>query len=505
MSEKKRKHISLTIGEKVELQEYAKNKKLKHSDLVLWIQKTFNKSVDRSTVSKMLKSDLSSNDVSVNSNRVKQVKYPQLEAKLKEWFLKYENLTIISDSMIKEKAKCFAQQLDIPEESLNFSDGWLSSFKSRNRIKRRTIYGESGSANLSIIESQLPELIEKIKSYDQNDVFNFDETALFYRLEPDKTLATKRIEGRKKCKERITVGLCVNSTGTEKMVPLVIGKYANPRCFKNINLKNVGVFYRSNKKAWMNRLIFQEWLKNFDKLIRLSSSDRKVLLLIDNVHSHNINELQLKNIEILFLPKNSTTKVQPLDAGIIASFKAKYRQKYIRFLLDQIEQNPLEQPKLQILGAIRFLVKSWDEVTQQTIRNCWIKTKLVETQELESIAVETSDEISFSIESLNLENPMTFEEYVNIPEEVLIEDISDTESEHEEEEDPQLIDDSVVEEKVTNNEAINACNTLIKYMEQQSDDYSSQLKILSQISGDVNQIKLKSRKQTSILNYFTKL
>jgi len=255
----------------------------------------------------------------------------------------------------------------------------------------------------------------------------------------------------------------------------------------------------------MNRLIFQEWLKNFDKLIRLSSSDRKVLLLIDNVHSHNINELQLKNIEILFLPKNSTTKVQPLDAGIIASFKAKYRQKYIRFLLDQIEQNPLEQPKLQILGAIRFLVKSWDEVAQQTIRNCWIKTKLVETQELEPIAVETSDEISFSIESLNLENPMTFEEYVNIPEEVLIEDISDTESEHEEEEDPQLIDDSVVEEKITNNEAINACNTLIKYMEQQSDDYSSQLKILSQISGDVNQIKLKSRKQTSILNYFTKL
>ena len=86
MSEKKRKHISLTIGEKVELQEYAKNKKLKHSDLVLWIQKTFNKSVDRSTVSKILKSDLSSNDVSVNSNRVKQVKYPQLEVKLRVVF-----------------------------------------------------------------------------------------------------------------------------------------------------------------------------------------------------------------------------------------------------------------------------------------------------------------------------------------------------------------------------------------------------------------------------------
>jgi hypothetical protein len=184
-----------------------------------------------------------------------------------------------------------------------------------------------------------------------------------------KNFGIKETRGSKKNKERIIIGFCVNFTGSEKMIQLVIGKYAKPRCFKYINLSNVGIFYRHNTKAWMTAIIFQERLKTFDKLIRLQSPHRKVLLLLDNAGSHNINGLELKNIEIKFLPPNSTSKIQPLDARIIASFKAKYRQKYIRFLLNQIGSNSLNQPKLDILGAIRFAVKSWGEVTQQTIKN----------------------------------------------------------------------------------------------------------------------------------------
>jgi hypothetical protein len=256
----------------------------------------------------------------------------------------------------------------------------------------------------------------------------------------------------------------------------------------------------------MTAIIFQEWLKTFDKLIRLQSPHRKVLLLLDNACSHNINGLELKNIEVKFLPPNSTSKIQPLDAGIIPSFKAKYRQKYIRFLLNQIESNPLNQPKLDILGAIRFVVKSWDEVTEQTIKNCWIHSKLIKREEFKSTINESSiTETSNLIESLNLENPMTFEEYIDIPEEVIIEDILYKDSDQiDTEEDTEIVDDTNVEEKVTNNEAMNACNTLIRFLEQQSDDFSSQLKCLRQISTNINQIQVNSKVQTSILDYFTK-
>jgi hypothetical protein len=73
-------------------------------------------------------------------------------------------------------------------------------------------------------------------------------------MEPDSTLATKRIEGRKKYKERITLGLCTNSTGSDKLTPLVIGKFKSPRCLKSDNLRNVGISYKNSKKAWMNSI-----------------------------------------------------------------------------------------------------------------------------------------------------------------------------------------------------------------------------------------------------------
>lgn len=57
-------------------------------------------------------------------------------------------------------------------------------------------------------------------------IFNADETGLFYRATPDRSLvlSTEDCKGRKKSKERLIVLLCSNSTGTEKLKLIVIGK-----------------------------------------------------------------------------------------------------------------------------------------------------------------------------------------------------------------------------------------------------------------------------------------
>lgn len=54
----------------------------------------------------------------------------------------------------------------------------------------------------------------------------------------------------KKSKERLTVMLSVNMLGDfEKS--LVIGKSQKPRCFKNIDVKKLGVTWKAKRKAWM--------------------------------------------------------------------------------------------------------------------------------------------------------------------------------------------------------------------------------------------------------------
>ncbi|KAL5510691.1 hypothetical protein EMCRGX_G006284 [Ephydatia muelleri] len=71
-------------------------------------------------------------------------------------------------------------------------------------------------------------------------------------MQPDRTLSTTiDVRGFKKTKDSITAGLAVNSTGGERLKPIVIHKSKRPRCFgKTFNPDSV-VSYHSNKKAWM--------------------------------------------------------------------------------------------------------------------------------------------------------------------------------------------------------------------------------------------------------------
>lgn len=88
--------------------------------------------------------------------------------------------------------------------------------------------------------------------------------------------------GGKLSKQRVTVLLGANLSGTEKRKLLVIGKSKKPRCFKNV--KNLPVKYESNKKSWMTSEIFLHEFKEWDKELR--KKDRKIVVLVDNCTAH---------------------------------------------------------------------------------------------------------------------------------------------------------------------------------------------------------------------------
>ena len=61
---------------------------------------------------------------------------------------------------------------------------------------------------------------------------------------------------------------------------------------------------------------------------RLSRKNRRILLFMDNApcHPESLKD-NFSNIKIVFLPKNTTSKTQPLDAGVIANWKVTYKKK----------------------------------------------------------------------------------------------------------------------------------------------------------------------------------
>ena len=83
----------------------------------------------------------------------------------------------------------------------------------------------------------------------------------------------------------------------------------------------------------MTSCLFFEWLLYFEKEIG-KQEGRNVLLLMDNCSAHGSKETLpiLKHVEIEFLPPNTTSKLQPLDAGIIAEMKVLYRRHQIENL-----------------------------------------------------------------------------------------------------------------------------------------------------------------------------
>ena len=266
-----------------------------------WAATEFSLAPDRTTIGRILNySEKYSPTADLGLKKARVMVNPALDRALADWVL-----------------QCQQQKLAV-------SNGWLQSFCSRHSFRQFKIYGESGSAPVEGYEEQLARIKERILPYDVEDVYNMDETGLFYNLAPDKTLARRQIEGMKKDKTRLKVALTANATGSDRYHPVFTGHAKMPRCFERKTAHELGFIYFNNKKAWMTGLIFQDFLRGLKQ-----HTQRKILLLIDNCPAHIWNATDFPDIEVLELPLNTTSKFQPMDAGIIATMKLHHRRRQL--------------------------------------------------------------------------------------------------------------------------------------------------------------------------------
>ena len=291
-----------------------------------------------------------------------------------EWFKDMSSRKVpISGPLLQERALLFAKDLDNAE--FKASNGWLESFQKRHNITFVTRSGERGDVPENVVKDWKEKLASLCEGYRPEDIFNMDETGLCFRVTENKTLFEKGQDcpGGKKSKLRLTISLCSSMMG-EKMKPLIIWKYANPRCFKNINKNNLPVDYFSNKNAWMTSGVFETWLKAFDR--KMMFQKRKILLFLDNATSHA--EISLKNIKLQFFPANTTSILQPMDQGIIQTTKIRYRKIQLQNLITRLEKEKEKccselLKEVDILQAIYWVKNAWEAVLPQTITKCFAK------------------------------------------------------------------------------------------------------------------------------------
>lgn len=182
--------------------------------------------------------------------------YEDLDKLVWEWFTTARSKNIpVSGRMIQEQALLYAAELG--HDEFSGSNGWLDRWQRRHNVRMSTLSGEAADVSASIVEDWSRRLESVCRGFLPRDIFNADETGLFYRAMPTKSMTVRGEEakGGKKSKERITVLLACSAEG-EKLMPYVIGHSANPRCFKGLaSMACLPVSYSSNKKAWMTAIV----------------------------------------------------------------------------------------------------------------------------------------------------------------------------------------------------------------------------------------------------------
>ena len=193
-------------------------------------------------------------------------KYDLVDEACWKWFCQQRSKGApVSGVLLQEKARNFFPKLypDADSQSFKGSTGWLTRFNQRHGIKNVKLRGEILSSNMSAVEPFCEELKEVCikEGYSRHQIFNADETGLWWRMTPSCSLNSSgitRAANFKKAKDRITILGCSNASGTFRLPLVFINKSARPRCFKHMDMNSLPVKYYSQSKSWMDCKIFSD-------------------------------------------------------------------------------------------------------------------------------------------------------------------------------------------------------------------------------------------------------
>lgn len=114
----------------------------------------------------------------------------------------------------------------------------------------------------------------------------------------------------------------------------------------------------------MASIILEDWVHRLDRC----SHGKKVALVIDNCPAHP-TITGLINVTIFYLPPNTTSVMQPCDAGIIKKLNHFYHGDMLRKMLSAYDNSSTFS--FNLYDVIVLMQKAWYQVDSATVVNCF--------------------------------------------------------------------------------------------------------------------------------------
>ncbi|KAI6648197.1 hypothetical protein LOD99_12006 [Oopsacas minuta] len=284
----------------------------------------------------------------------------------------------VSPTLAIAKAKRIAEQLSISEDDFKASWQWLSRFRERRGLQKLLLHGEGAEVDKQEPNflAALNSLYDIIAQYEPENVYNMDEAGLFFRLLPRYTLLmpfedVSSTRGKRKAKDRLSLVVCANGTGTHKIPCTLIGKPKSPACIKN---RDWPLKYFSQGKAWMDVNTCWKWFNEVFCPEVKKRTGRRVLLLMDNASGH-FQAFERNNVRVVFFPPNCTSWKQPCDMGIIAALKKSPKRRASERLPKGAAGVVYGKPA-HLLDAAFYVKRAWNLISDTSISNSFIKAEL---------------------------------------------------------------------------------------------------------------------------------
>ncbi|KAM9386798.1 tigger transposable element-derived protein 5 [Phaethornis superciliosus] len=345
-------------------------------------------------------------EVGTQRKKMRLANEEEIDRAVYAWFLALRQHGVpLSGPLIQAQAEAFARQIYGPECTFKASHGWFWRWQKRHGISSQRIYGEGGlPAEPERAPASCPEVFPMVAAdaggYGDEQIYNANVTGLYWKLLPGQSLGvTSTARRRSVPRERVTVLLAANLTGSHKLKPLVVGSLRDPPSLRHHNQDKFPACYRYGPEARLGPALLRAWffedfVPGVKRYLRRSCLQQKAVLLLTSPPAHSGKgpeespPLQTPDgsIRALFLSKGSAGSGSvgggggripaPLEQGVVSTFKQLYKRELLRLAVSCTaggSGGPMDFVRSFLLKDMLYLAGlSWDLIPPGSIEKCWL-------------------------------------------------------------------------------------------------------------------------------------
>ncbi|XP_061463088.1 tigger transposable element-derived protein 5 [Rhineura floridana] len=391
-------------------------------------------------------------EVGTHRKKMRLANEEEIDRAVYTWFLTLRQHGVpLSGPIIQAQAEAFARQIYGPECTFKASHGWFWRWQKRHGISSQRIYGEGGSLgatgdtpalkyemDTSSPSSAFSDPATSLMSppaaalsdgggYSDDQIYNANITGLYWKLLPGQARCPPQspLCRRLGVKDRVTVLLAANLTGTHKLKPLVVGGVQDPPCLRHHDQEKLPACYHYSPEARLRSSLLRIWF--FDTFVpcvkhflhRNCLQQKAVLLLSCPTSPEDPHQLQTPDgsIRALLLSKSTGGSLggggrisTPLEQGVVSAFKQLYKQELLRLAVSCLAKGDgagmsggdgsVDFVRSFLLKDMLYLTGlSWELIPPGCIEKCWL-LRLRAAYEPRSGEEEEPEEAPAAVDSL---------------------------------------------------------------------------------------------------------